>query len=219
MRRPRILLSAMLASALAVTSGIAPFTVRAADTPEAAVNAVFDLVEGLQFETLAEDLAPLICERGREEMVGQFQSLDIGSQLFGNMPGVSAEDIAVVTNGFALKIEDRVITTLSSDATRALLEVSANMVITFSDDALRVVARLSLEQAGQAADDMMIEAVLSTLRTQLNLSQPMDATTLEAELVDGNWLLCEPLDPDASPAPASSADPAASPDAQALPPQ
>jgi hypothetical protein len=101
-----------------------------------------------------------------------------------------------------------------------MLQVSANMVISFSDDALRVVAKASLAQMGQAADDMMIEAILPTLRTQLNLSQPLPADTLEAELVDGDWLLCEsPDDVDASLAPGASAGPAASPGSQVLPPQ
>ncbi len=219
MRRPRILLSAMLASALAVTAGIAPLTVRAADTPEAAVHAVFDLIEGLQFDTLADDLAPLICERGREEMITQFQSLDIGSQLLGSIPDVTPEDIAAINDGLSLRIEDRVITTLSSDATSALLEVSANMVLEFSDDALRVLAKVSLAQMGQPADEMMIEGILPTLRAQLNMSQPMPADTLEAELVDGSWILCEvPDDADASLAPGASGGPGASQSPALLPP-
>jgi len=195
-----VLLSAVLAVALTVMPGLATLVVRAADTPDGAVNAVLDTFISKQFDLLG----PLVCEEKREEIIAEF---DLRS-LFGG-EGVDAQPLV---DAMTLSIDDRSVGVLSEDGDTASVQIGGTLRMVIDDAAARAWAKATLEAIGQPADDASIEAYMGFFTLMVE-GTPIDAT-VEVVRTDGQWLMCDDLEsgePEESYDPNATAPPAVNP--------
>lgn len=197
-RRPSVLVSASLALALSILPGVASQAVRAADSPEGAVNAVLDLLVAKEFD----QMGPLVCEERREEIL---ESLDLAQSMGGD--GVDAQPLV---DAMTLSIEGRSVSTLSEEGDEASVELLGTLVVTFDEAAAREWVRAALEATGQPTDDASVDQYLRTLVDAFSSGVPID-TQADVVRVDGEWLLCDDFqgedDPDPSFDPDASFEP------------
>jgi len=199
-------LAAIMSLALSVAGLSAP--VAAADSPEAAVNEFFDLVQSGDFT----DLESVVCA---SDVPTVREAFDIGASL-----GLEGDAAAGV---FSREVRDRSVDLLDEQGDQARLRVAATVSMQVPDDQVEGLVRAMLS-ADQGPDDPPpsdddVQMMVGVMGSALNQTLPLDAE-VTAVRESGEWLVCggliEPPDePDPGFEPSVSTDGAcalASPD-------
>ncbi len=182
----RIGITAVTVLALGVMAGGAPAV--AADSPEAAVNELFDIVASGDFTAL--DAA--VCAADRDAISETF---DIGTQL-----GLDSDD--PLASALAIDIDDRSVELLTQEGDSATVAVSATMSMSVADDQIedlvRAIIAADLGPDDPPPSDEDVEMMMGFMGSAFNQSQSLDEEiTLVRE--DGEWLVCgglvEPQEP------------------------
>ena len=201
-RRTRLAVVVTMAFLLTV-GGVGPLVVRAADTPEGAVMDVLDAFAAKDFG----NLAPLVCEARRDEIVGQ---LDMTTAFAG--AGVEPQ---AILDGMTIAFEDPQVTLVSQDEASALVHLAGTMSMTIAldEETIRTMVVGMLESSGMEVTDQTVEQYIGLLGSSLNQSMSEEADT-DVTVVNenGEWLMCDTLD-DAEPSASPSTSPAPTPSA------
>ena len=182
----RIGLSAATILALGVVAGGGPAI--AADSPEAAVNELFDIVASGDFSAL--DAA--VCAADRDAISETF---DLGAQL-----GLASDD--PLASALTIAIDDRSVELVEQEGDSATAAVSATMSMSVPEDQINdlvraiLTAELGPDDPPPSDDD--VEMMAGFMGSAFNQSQRLDEEiTLVRE--DGEWLVCgglvEPQEP------------------------
>lgn len=182
-RRSPALLSAAVAVTLSVLPGLAPAAVRAADTPDGAVDALLDAI----VEKRWDQLGPLVCEERRDEVVSQY---DLGQQLGGD-----DMDVQPLIDSITFTIDDRSVTVLSEDGDTASVELVGTLRATIDEELAREWMRALLEEFGQPSDDATIDQFLGEMTADMAEGEDL-ASVVEVIREDGQWLVCDDLEGD-----------------------
>lgn len=171
------------AAALALGSiGIAAPAL-AAESPEAAVDGLLDIVESGD----VSDLAGVVCEAERDAARDAF---DVAG-LFGLAPGDPA------ASAIGLEVGDRAYELVSEDGDAASVRVRATLSVNVEEGALEDLVRAMLEAEMGPDDppvsDADIELMVGFMGSALGQSQPIDEQ-IDVVREDGEWLVCGGLD-------------------------
>jgi hypothetical protein len=184
MRRPTRPRALLMVLALALVPLATSASVRAQDSPEAAVHAVFDAIAAKEFDRIGE----LVCEEEREAVVAQF---DLAAA-FESIPGV---DATALLDALTFSVEDRSVSLVSQEDASAVVAVSARLSGRIDEDAARDFVRQVLEAGGQEATDELVESLLPTVVEEIEQGSDLDSE-VEVVLEDGAWLVCDDLSVD-----------------------
>jgi hypothetical protein len=200
-RRSPVILSAALAMALSVMPGLTPLAARAADTPDAAVNAVLDAIVAKQFDQVGS----LVCEEKRDEVLAQF---DLSASF--SSGGVDAQPLV---DSMTLSIDGRDVSVLSEEGDTASVEIAGTLKIAFDEAAAREWVKASLEAAGQPVDDATVDQFMGFLTSTMAEGTDI-SSTVEVVREGGQWLMCDDMsteDPEASYDPNATPEPITNP--------
>jgi hypothetical protein len=159
-----------------------PFTVRAADTPVAAVDAVLDAIVAKDLEASA----PLVCEEKRDEVVGAFD--------LATLYGASGPDAGTLVDALRLSIEGRAVTELSQVEDTASVQVEGTLVAGVDETTARAWVGRALQLAGQPTDDASVDGFLADFLAVLAAGTDL-TSTVDVVRRDGDWQLCDDLGP------------------------
>jgi hypothetical protein len=175
--------SRLLAGPVAVSLlfGLAavPGPVSAADSPEAAVDELFDIVTDADFARITE----VVCAA---DQAAARDAFDVGSQL-----GLGEGD--ALASALAINISDRAIEPVSVDGDIAVVKVAATMSMSVADDQVEDLVRAILEaEAGPddpPASEANVEMMVGLMGSAFNQTQRIEE---EVSVIreDGEWLVC-----------------------------
>lgn len=171
-----------LAAALSLTlMGALALPVAAADSPEAAVNALIDAVEGGDLESIDA----LVCEAERDAVRAMFDPSEA--------MGLSADDLPI-----DFHIDDRALEVVSEDGDEVIIRLTGTMSMDVDEAEMETVARAMLEAEMGEVSEEDIEQMLPFMMMAFSQTAPVDEDiTVVAE--GGGWLVCgglgeEPVD-------------------------
>jgi|GEM_PF-4179644 len=168
-----------MASSLLLTAGGLAAPVAAADSPEAAVNKLFEMATSRDLSTLDS----LVCEAERESVRAM---LDIEGQM-------GLDDLGPLLSALTFEISDISVDVTSNDGQTATAQVGGTMSMSVPDDQVEDLVRAMLE-ADQGPDDPPLSEedlafMVPLMGSALNSTAPIDEeVTLVVE--DGQWLVC-----------------------------
>ncbi|MBX3029193.1 MAG: hypothetical protein KF809_03460 [Chloroflexi bacterium] len=197
MRRTRTSVLPILVVVLALASGTASFPVRAADSPEAAVHAIYDVLGDavggrLDAASARDRLAPHVCAAQLDEMVGQaVDGLDYAAGLVAQYPDIDVEEVRRLMGSLQVALEDREVSTTSQEGDRATVEARVTLRSSMPEGDVRALARLIAEQSGEPTDGDDFEVLVSRTSQQFNVTQQLPSTPLDVIREDGEWRVCE----------------------------
>jgi hypothetical protein len=177
-RRHPVLLSAVVATAMAIGISLAPVASQAADTPEGAVNALIDTLLAKQFDAISG----LVCEAQRDAAIAEF---DLASQF-----GPTAQQ---VVDAMTLSVDDRAVTKLTEEGDDATVQLGGTLRLAFDETAIRAWVVSQLEAAGQPTDDASVEAIMVNIRASAAEGQALD-DVVQVRRENGQWLVCDDFD-------------------------
>lgn len=202
MRRPSsLLLPAVLAVALSILPGLGSVGVRAADTPDGAVDALLDTIVSGEWDRIG----PLVCEEKREEVLAEY---DLVATFGGD--GLDPQPLI---DSLAFAIEGRRVTLLSETGDTGSVNVAGTLMASVDTEAARAWMVELLETFEQPTDEATVDQFLGEMLADLAQGSTLDAT-VDVVRVDGEWLVCDDLrsdapeesfDPDATIAPVEGA--------------
>lgn len=169
-------LAAVMSVALAAAGMSAPAA--AADSPEAAVNDFFDLVQRGDFA----DLESVVCAT---DVPGVREAFDIGASL--GLEGDAAADV------LSIEVRDRSVDLLSEEGDQARLRVAATISMQVPDDQVEGLVRAMLS-ADQGPDDPPpsdddVQMMVGLMGSALNQTSPLDEEVTVVQ-ESGEWLVC-----------------------------
>ncbi len=170
-------------------SGVAMASpVGAADSPEAAVNELFDMIEAGDFAGLDK----VVCSADRAAVLENF---DLGAEL-----GLESDD--PLSDALQIEIGDRAVEPVGEEGDSATVRVTATMSISVAEDQMEDLVRAIIE-ADQGPDDLPasdadVEMMMGMMGSAFNQTQAFDEeVTIARE--EGEWLVCgglvEPVEP------------------------
>jgi hypothetical protein len=176
----------LLISTLLVMSAASVAPVAASDSPEAAVNDLFEAATTGDRSTVGQ----FVCEEERETVTSMFDfEAEMGLDGLGDLADAISMDISDVS-----------VDVISDDGQTATAQVRATMVMSTPEDDTEELVRRMLEADGESVSDEDLEFMLPLMSTALNSRLPIDEeVTFVVE--DGEWLVCgglveEPEEPD-----------------------
>lgn len=155
--------------------------VHAQDSPEAAVDAVLDAVEGLQPDAASE----LVCADYREDTV----SLLFPTDDMGGLPGF---DPSVFLEALSVDISDRELELIEEADDWAVVHVNATVTVAIDETVAREFVTLVLGLMSDEIDEASIEAMTSAMLADMGSPQSVSADLEVIDEGDG-WRVCEDL--------------------------
>jgi hypothetical protein len=161
------------AAALSLTLvGTLALPAAAADSPEGAVNALIDAVEGGDFASIDA----LVCEAERDSVLAMFDP--------GEAMGLSAGDLPI-----SFRFDDRALEVVSEDGDEVTIRLTGTMSMDVDEAEMESVARALLEAEMGEASDEDIEQMLPFMMMAFSQTASIDEeVTVVSE--DGDWLVC-----------------------------
>lgn len=148
----------------------------AADSPEAALNALIDTVASGDFSTIDQ----LVCESEREAVLAQFDP----TIALGLPPG--SETVAAA---LAFQLSDIDIDIVDEQAESALAHLTATLTIAVDDAQARELVRVMAELDGQAIDEAELDFIVPIMLESFGEAQLIDDDVTLVRLND-QWLVC-----------------------------
>lgn len=171
MRRASFLPVAALAAALIATP------VAAAETPDAAVTGLLEIIAAKEFERIPE----LVCAERAEEVAADFD-------LVGEM-AESGIDGQAILDAITIAASDVVTEVLSDDGTNAVVQVTGTLTMTVDEAAFRTVMEAFVEEMGIPVDSPEISAAIDSALAEMSQSEPIEGE-IDVLLEDGTWKIC-----------------------------
>ena len=164
-------------SSLAVAGPVA-----AADSPEAAVNELIDMVVSGDFSAIDR----VVCEEQHGAALRQFE---LRASL--GVPSETGPTLAAITS----QIESRNVELISQDGEVAIVRMSVTRTMALDEDEARELVRAMLEAEGEQVEDDDLDFMVPLMTAAFSEGQVIDEElTLLRE--GGQWLVCGGLGPD-----------------------
>jgi hypothetical protein len=168
-------------SGLLARSILAPASSLAQDSPEGAVEAVFDALEEQRFDELGQ----YVCSDYREDAETMDSLLTEGLEGFGIDP-------QTYLDGLSISIDERVIETVEGGDAQAIVSVSAQLTAALDEAVARDLLRTMMGDFLEDVDDEQFESMVADMLESMATGSQLES---EVEVVreDGSWLVCTDL--------------------------
>lgn len=152
--------------------------VDAEDSPEAAVEAIFDAIEAMQL-----DVVPgLVCEDYRDDAMAAFDP----TADFEDLPGI---DAGRFLDALSIDISERKIDVVDQADGWAFVHVNALTAISIDDTVARELAGLIAGRMSDEVDDASIDSMTATMVAAIEANEPV-SSDLEVIEENGVWRVC-----------------------------